>query len=527
MKKEIIFVLLWCVFPIISNAQDSKIGNMLTPVNYKTISTTIKNYDGKNNIIMSYGHYTNAFNPDNDINFSSFYVQSSDNGQIQHIVDLPYGYKVNDIQFVDLRLIENEYPVSYCCFCGTRTLGYEYVYPVIRDSSIVYIIPITIGFVGYFKTLDAINPSSQDSAIVRNIECSRELHKMICYAEQGGVNSSYQSTYIDNAVLDVIGIADDSHQIHNGLSALWRVKFYPQCPYTATYPSGTMWDNNLRYNEDNAESLRDIIGVGSYVVTVSQPANDDKNIWLRYSNKEMYLYNGGMNLNSNVEEIGLSSLCVDNNSIANSNLTFYTPPLKLSPITQDIFSLAFKTKNNVDSIDGIFIFKKDFNDYSNILNGVYVKGPFELDELTYLPYNNVSAFLYHLVGENTKYTGSVFWNYLKFNNYVTENYCCGNYKLNSFCSYNIGFEYLSWSGVSVGNYSKLALMHQRYGYPLNSIEHCQSLTRNYSSKSHISVANYNHPFLIKERYVDNQYTYIVSKIPFMPYFMDTQIICTK
>lgn len=96
-----------------------------------------------------------------------------------------------------------------------------------------------------------------------------------------------------------------------------------------------------------------------------------------------------------------------------------------------------------------------------------------------------------------------------------------------FCSYNIGFEYLSWSGVSVGNYSKPALMCQRYGYPLNSIEHCQSLARKYSSKSQISVTNYNHPFLIKERYVDNQYTYIVSKIPFMPFFLETQIICTK
>lgn len=526
MKKEIIFVLLWCVFPIISNAQDSKMENMLTPVNYKTLTTLIKNYDGKNNFIMSYGHYTNAFNPDNDINFSSFYIQNPDNGQIQHIVDLPYGYKVNDIQFVDLRLIENEYPVSYCCFCGTRTLGYEYVYPVIRDSSIVYITPITIGFVGYFKTLDAINPSSQDSAIVRNIECSRELHKMICYAEQGGVNSSYQSTYIDNAVLDVIGIADDSHQIHNGLSALWRVKFYPQCPYTTTYPSGTIWDNNIRYNEDNAESLRDIIGVGSYVVTVSQPANDDKNIWLRYSNKEMYLYNGGMNLNSNVEEIGLSSLSIDNNSIANANLTFYTNPLKLSSMTQDNLSLAFKIKNNADSIDGIFIFKKDFNDYSNILNGVYVKGPFELDELTYLPYNNVSTFLYHIVGEDTKYTGSVFWNYLKFNNYITDNFSCSN-NISSFCAYYTGFECLSWSGVAGSNYSKPALMCQRYGYPLNSIEHCQSLARKYSSKSQISVTNYNHPFLIKERYVDNQYNYIVSKIPFMPFFLETQIICTK
>ena len=69
MKKEIIIILFFgTIFPIISNAQDSKIENMLTPVNYKTLTTLIKNYDGKNNIIMSYGHYTNAFNPDNDIN---------------------------------------------------------------------------------------------------------------------------------------------------------------------------------------------------------------------------------------------------------------------------------------------------------------------------------------------------------------------------------------------------------------------------------------------------------------------------
>ena len=525
MKKQIILIMLLFGFQPILNAQVSQTCSMDLS-NYASVSTLVRNFDGKNNIIMSYGRITNQQTPNGINERSSFYVQATDNGLIQHIVDLPYGYKVNDIQFVYLKMKQYDHYEPYCCFCGTRTTGFEYCYPAPRDSTIVIIVPITNGFVGYFRVLDAISTSSLDTAVVRDVECSKELHRMTCYAEQEGAYWTNQSTFRDNAVLDIIGIAN-GHNNHYNLSALWRVKFYPVFPYSPTYPSGTRWDNNIRYNEDNAERMLDIIGTDNKVVTISQPTNDYKNIWLRYSVKEIHHMGAGIELNSNIQQLGLSSLFIDGTEIHNTNQTAFKEKLRLAPISSDIFSLAFAAHNDDDAIDGIFTFKKDISDPSYTLNGSYDQGEYEVDELTYLPENKASAYLYHIGDHNTKNTGIVFWNHLNNNKYIT-NHLYSNYiTLNSFCPYYTGDEFLSWSGIHESSFVPPYLLLQKIDFPVEEIDHCQAIVKKESPKSTIVITDNDHEFLIKERYIDDQYEYTVTKIPFSPYDVNREIICEK
>ena len=122
-----------------------------------------RNFEGKNNIIMSYGCKDNTYNTLGFCEMSSFFVQNIDNGDIMHLVDLPIGYKVNDMQFVYLKKKQNDYKVPYLCFCGTRLIRYDYYYPHQRDSSIVVIVPVTAGFVGYFRMDNVWSSSSEDS----------------------------------------------------------------------------------------------------------------------------------------------------------------------------------------------------------------------------------------------------------------------------------------------------------------------------------------------------------------------------
>lgn len=524
MKKQVFFLFLLLGSLPKLNAQVSEI-SIMELNNYVSVSTLVRNYNGKHNIIMSYGRIANQQTPNGINERSSFYVQSTDNGYIQHIVDLPYGYKVNDIQFVYLRLNQSDYYVPYCCFCGTKTTGFEYHYPAPRDSTNVVIVPITNGFVGYFRVEDAISPSYLDTAVVRDVECSKELHRMTCYAELMGAYYLSQNAFYDNAVLDVIGIANDKHYIHNNLSALWRVKFYPEYPYSPTYPSGTRWDNNIRFNEDNAERMIDIIGTDNYVVTISHPTNDYKNIWLRYSNKERYLVNNGLELNSNIQQLELSSIHIDEFNIQNANQTAYKEKLRLAPISSDIFSLAFGCYNDTDLVDGIFTFKKDISDPSYTLNGSYDQGNYEVDELIYLPENNATAYLFHIGEYNTKNTGIVFWNYLNSNKFIT-NYLNSNYiTLNSFCQYYVGDEFLSWSGIHESSYVPPYLLSQKIGFPMGTIDHCQNLVQKNSPKSTVVITDNEHEFLIKEKYPDYQDKFPVTKIPFSPYAVNNKVIC--
>ena len=507
-------------------AQVSEIDMMLLQ-NYHADTSLVRNFEGKNNIIMSYGCNDNTYNTLGFCEMSSFFVQNIDNGQIMHLVDLPIGYKVNDMQLVYLKKKQNDYKVPYLCFCGTRLIRYDYYYPHQRDSSIVVIVPVTAGFVGYFRMDNVWSSSSVDSVVLRNVECSKELHRMTCYAEQYGAYSSFQNSFRDNAVLDIIGVAGScvNYHSHYNYSSLWRVKFYPEYPYSTSFPSGTLWDNNIRYNTDNVERMIDIVGTDDYVVTVSQPENDNRRFWLRYSFKETSFYEGGMELNSNIQEVPLSSLQISGLNISNSNLTSFNLPVRLSHTSKNEASFAFNAYNIHDRFEGILVFKRDFDDYSYSLNGFFDDNATGLQELTFLPYNNASAYLFNLGSHCAFYTGVTYWDTISLNSHLTNHFSTSYIDQNSFCFCDLGYDLLSWSGVRCSYERPPYLSHQKIGAPLEDVSHCQSLSSGYSPNADITILEQYHEFPIWERYENNPITFEVTKIPFSPYTVEKDKIC--
>lgn len=310
-KKKIVyisFLLLLLSLSHQSMSQVSGIDKMLLP-NYFSESTLVRNFEGKNNIIMSYGCEEGLYNTYGICEKSSFFVQTVDNGQITHLVDLPFGYKVNDMQFVYLKKKQSDFYEPYLCFCGTRTKSIEYEYPHSLDSTLQPVaVPVLVGFVGYFKVYAAMSPTTSDSVVVRDVECSKELHRMTCYAEQNGLYNVNGYSFRDNAVLDIIGIAGPciNRLNHNNLSSLWRVKFCPDYPYSYYFPSGTHWDNNIRFNNDNVEKMVDIDEPSRIADICIQNQHHDFKIQERYADNQS---------NFEVTKIGFTPFQVDRETI--------------------------------------------------------------------------------------------------------------------------------------------------------------------------------------------------------------------
>ena len=248
MKPRIVLLLLMLLqLSMLLEAQVSEIDQMLLGDGYMTKNTIVRQYDAKFNLVMVYGHDHNTVSGTVPSDHSSFYLRDANNGYTMHVVTLPDGYKVNDVKFVSLTRLDNHEDI-YCCFCGTF---YHYVdtYAIVEppDPRTQYFYYYdTMGFVGYFKMEEAFSSNNTYTAKIRNIELAKELDRMICYDEFRGGYVHNQNTYHDNAVLDIIGVPEDTV---NAKSALWRVKFYPEYPDLVNFPSGTRWDNSVTYEE--------------------------------------------------------------------------------------------------------------------------------------------------------------------------------------------------------------------------------------------------------------------------------------
>ena len=296
------FVFLFLLLPIIkTGAQVSEWENIFRSSNNEYIQYTsiVRNYDVNHNVIAQYGRYTaEPINPTDDSSRSStsFLIQNTSTGDITHIVTLPVGYQVNDVRFVTLRKIDGTATEDFFCFCGTRTRfdGIEYL-PYFGGMPEYICLYSKHGFAGFFSMEDALNPTSSCTAKVRDVEKTKELYRMTCYAEEHGYYYSYQNSFLDNAVLDIIGLDDTV----NAPSCFCRAKFYPDCY------GGVRWDNNIRFN--SYEILTDITKTDDYVVTTSHN-NTGNSLWIRYSGQEDHLVIGGMQLNTVVNAIDFSQL---------------------------------------------------------------------------------------------------------------------------------------------------------------------------------------------------------------------------
>lgn len=486
---------------------------------YLQYTSIVRNYDVNHNVLVQYGRYTaEPIYPtvDSIRSSSSFLIQNTNTNDITHIVTLPVGYQVNDVRFVTLRKSDGVSTEDYCCFCGTRTQfdGIEYL-PSSGGLSEFICLYSKHGFAGFFSMNDALNPSSSFTAKVRDVEKTKELFRMTCYSEQYGHYYTNQLSFIDNAVLDIIGLDDTV----NAPSCFCRAKFYPD------YYGTVRWDNNIRLN--TYEIISDITETDNYVVTSSYNTIGDS-LWIRYSEKEDHLVSGGLELNSSVGAIDFSSLSI----YYDCNDPYYVSQFeriddaKICHTIFDKIEMAYHYSGPY--VGGLLNCQYDYNNGSmSFIQGATYKCEPNVKELVYMPSNKSTAILYR--GDNNQDIVSI----IKW----TANNCM--YPINQFFS-NIsnaqsltlqernGYEHLLWSGNEIGNpQSPMYLMNQRGeiggGFGLT----CHSKNTDKAQPATVNHVNKTKHMGIKYRFHYDSVSYPVLYIQFNPIDINKEIICNK
>lgn len=518
-KRIIVFVIALMPFVRLS-AQISEIEQIFCQYSdeYVPHTSIVRNYDDKHNVLMSYGHYSNVVNYDNITERSIFMIQNTSTGVIEHLFDLPFGYKVNDIKFVTLRKMDGITTEDYCCFCGTRTQFEGIVYPVTHGGETPYYIYTysTHGFAGFFSMEEALNPSSSFTAKVRDVEGTKELFKMECYPEQYGYYYHNQNTYIDEVVMDIIGIDDTV----NKPSCFCRAKVYPV--YSG---GGVRWDNNMRYN--NYDVLTDITKTDDYVVTTANNVAGDS-LWIRYSDQEVYHILGGWQLNDSINVIDFSLLTMETgcNNYAEIADFSSTAPAKICHTTGNGTELCFPMDGQ--GYGGLLNCQYNYNNGTlSFLKGAYLKGGPLVKDLVHLPANNATAVLYNDVSD---YVSVLNWN-------LNSTYC--NYPVRQFYNYGLGlhsltlqerngYEHLFWTGDELNNlHSPVYLMSQRGEQGGGYEQTCHS--ENYDAALPATI---NHTVEYKQLHIQIRFPYDevahpVIYINFIPYELEKEFQCVK
>ena len=485
---------------------------------YVPHTSIVRNYDDKHNVLMSYGHYTNVVNYDNITECSIFMIQNTSTGAIEHLFDLPFGYKVNDIKFVTLRKMDGVTTEDYCCFCGTRTQFEGIVYPVTPEGETPYYIYTysTHGFAGVFSMEEALNPSSTYTANVRDVEGTKELYRMVCYPEQYGYYYHNYNSYIDHINMDIIGIDDTV----NAPSCFCRAKLYPR--YSG---SSVLWDNNMRFNDN--EILTDITKTDDYVVTTSHTTIGDS-LWIRYSDQEVYHILGGWELNDNVNAIDFSSLTMQTDCESSFRIENFSrkSDAKICHTRGDGTEISFLMdgqsyggliNSQYDYINGTLYFKR----------GAYLKSWPQVKELIYMPSNDATAVLYN---DNTDFVSVLKWKKNSdYCNYPVRQFYNNGLKLQSITlQKRNGYEHLFWSGNAVGTpHSPMYLMSQRGEQGGGYEQTCHSKNEDNAQPVIINHSLREKKMRIGLRFAYDVVTYPVTYINFVPYVIEKEFQCVK
>lgn len=486
---------------------------------YEQYTSIARNYNDKYNVLMQYGQYQNVYYGDDDSirGFSSFMIQNTSNGDITHIVDLPRGYQVNDVRFVTLRKIDGVSTEDFCVFCGTRTRfdGIFYLPALPNQPSTYYYAYSKHGFAGFFSMKDALSPTTSFTAKVRDVEQTKELYRMTCYPEEYGLYYPNQNAFIDNAVLDIIGLDDTL----NKPSCFCRVKFYP------VYGSAVRWDNNMRYNDN--EVLTDITKTDNYVVATSHNVTSDS-LWIRYSDQEDHHYPGGLELNDYVNSIDFSRLTMQTGCDASIEIENFSrcSPAKLCHIINDEIEVGYCMTGQ--SYGGLLNSQYDYSNGTLYFSqGAYLKGTPLVKELIHLPENNATAILYNDISD-----------YITVLNWKLNNNSC-NYPVKMFYNNNCilqsltlqernGYEHLFWTGMESGNsLSPMYIMSQRGEQGGGYEKTCHSKNDDAAFPVNISHTINEKILHIKKRYAYDDVTYPVAFIHFTPYDIEKEFICIE
>lgn len=483
--------------------------------NYVQYTSLVRNYDEETNVLMQYGYFTNEAFTDSIKAHSAFMIQNTNTGSISHIVNLPHGYKVNDVRFVTLRK-NNGGHEDFCCFCGTRT-QYEYTYstPVIGDEHPMYIeVYSTHGFAGFFSMDEALSPTTSYTAKVRDVENTSELYRMVCYAEERGYYYNPQHVYKDNAVLDIIGLDDTVFKP----SCFCRAKFYPNCG------GSVRWDNNMRFN--NNEVLMDITKTDDYVVTTSHTTTGDS-LWIRYSDQEDHHVYGGLQLNDYVNAVDFSSLS-----------TYYCKDSVKIPYFYRLTAAKICQAKLNETVIGFHMIGDGYGgllscryDYSNgalaFLEGAYYKSSPDIVEMVHMPSNNATAYI--LREYNWPDNVSVLtWDTTYINClYPIKQFHQDYTNVQSITMQNRnGYEHLLWSGMEVGNpYTPLHLMTQRGNQGGGYDRTCHKEIDEVAQPVRLEHSIREKHLHIGIRYPNNLATYPITYISFTPHDIGKEIIC--
>ena len=518
MKTKSTFLFIVALLQLFSlSAQISEIEQIFCQYSeeYVPYTSIVRNYDDKHNVLMMYGHYSNVVYTDSITGRSSFVIQNTATGALEHLFDLPLGYQVNDIKFVTLRKMDGVSTVDYCCFCGTRTQFEGIVYPFTPEGETPYYIYTysTHGFAGFFSMEEALNPSSSFTAKVRDIEKTKELYKMECYPEQYGKYYQYQNTFIDNAVLDIIGVDDTV----NKPSCYCRAKFYPV--YTG---GGIRWDNNIRYN--NYDVLTDITKTDDYVVATSNNVAGDS-LWIRYSDQEDHHCPGGLELNDYVNAIDFSLMTMQINCYNSIGIADFSreSPARICHTTDNGTELCFLMDGQ--GFGGLLNCQYTYsNGALSFHRGAYLKGSQLAKDLIYMPLNDATAVLFN---DNTDYVSVLTWTKNTYCNFPVVQFYNEDFGLHSITlQKRNGYEHLFWTGDELNNlHSPVYLMSQRGEQGGGYEQTCHS--RNYDEAQPVTIkhAVENKRLRIGLRFAYDDVTYPVTYINFYPYELEKEFQC--
>ncbi|MCR5192615.1 MAG: hypothetical protein K6D59_04855 [Bacteroidales bacterium] len=515
MKRIILLLLfdsiLYCLF-----AQSSHIEQIQFPSSYETLNELVRNYDDNNIVFTSFGYDHQSSYPNDTVKeYTSFYIKNIPTGDIVNIVNLPGGWKVNDFRFVTLRG-GNGIDEDFCCFCGTRVKisGVVYSHTIGDEPVTVTIVYDTSGFAGFFSMTEALNPSSSNYAVYRDVEGTKELYRMTCYSELFGAYYNGQNTFMDNIVMDIIGLPKNIM----ALSSFARVKVYPD------YNDTVRWDNNLRYNTNSLEVLSDVINTSNYVVTASTIMGSSNKIIIRLSDKEDHFFNNGMELNSHVQQIIWTDSSICQMVIGVNPQVDVSNPLRLCHISNDVFLISFYAI--VDKNSGIFTLKFDCSNDEKLifLNGKLLKDDAKLSELVYLPQYNATATLSETIERNIPVTSLFFWRNDCYDPYYRIE--MNGFRQKSLCSYRYySDEYLFWCGLLNNGFEQLGISDRLVIDDANYINGCHRVQVDNSTKVKIALEEAYHEMKIMKRYPYDPIHYINRKSFFSILFPNHSNIC--
>ncbi len=522
-KTAIIAVVL--LLGMAARAQVSGIEYLQLLYNYDSDTSIVRNYNDTISVVMIYGHDANAISTNGLINSSSFILRDNTNRSFSHIVTLPVGYRVNDVRFVSLTRISGEED-WYCCFCGTR---YEYrdMYAMVDSNgtptNTYFYVYDSVGFVGFFKMEEALSPSNTFTAKLRDVEWASQLFRMTCYAEFEGRYYQDQYDYKDNAVLDVIGVPISTT---GTCSAFWRVKFYPVVP-TSFQPTGTRWDNNIRYDTTGIEKMEDVIQTDSHVVTVSRKIDSDNQLWLRFSGKETVQVLGGMELNPYYHPLDFYLLTIADEQVLGHQYAVVETP-RLCSVFDEEFAVSFRMLNPEAEREGLLTFRHDLSNRTYAtMEGLFDEGDYGLDDIVYVPEYDATATLQHHYGGRAHTTDLNYWSSAIGVYHMMHRLQAEEINLQSLCRYNLGGDQLLWSGIDAETGMHQYILYQRTPNPGEVIKSCQKHEVTYSLHSKIDMGTGYRKFFIQNRFDDIWQDYDVKFIHFDPYTIRKDDVCKE